>query len=217
MKIAVINEGSTKLHHADIMNALNGLGHEVVNLGMENVDGEPDLTYMETGLLTALALNLQAVDFVVGGCGTGQGYMNAVLQYPGTACGLIMDPVEAFLFSQVNAGNCISLQLNKGYGLGGNINVRYILERLFNDTYGEGYPPARKEIQVGARKRLAELSLATHLPMDEILKRMDQKVVSCALLFPGVQEVFVQAPESGLKRLVMELTQKYSSIKDLKD
>lgn len=208
MKIAVINEGSTKNHHADVVDALNRLGHEVVNLGMENMQGEPDLTYMETGLLTALALNLKAVDFVVGGCGTGQGYMNAVLQYPGTACGLITDPVEAFLFSQVNAGNCISLQLNKGYGLGGNINVRYILERLFNSTYGEGYPPVRKDIQVDARKRLAELSVTTHLSMEEILIRMDQNVVSHALLFPGVKEAFAKAPDSGLKQLIEELVKK---------
>ena len=123
MKIAVITEGSTKHHNADVMKALEGMGHEVFNLGMKNVDGEPDLTYMETGLMTAIALNLKAVDFVVGGCGTGQGYMNAVLQYPGVFCGLIMDPVEAFLYSQVNAGNCISLQLNKGYGgIGGDLN-----------------------------------------------------------------------------------------------
>ena len=40
------------------MKALEGMGHEVFNLGMKNVDGEPDLTYMETGLMTAIALNL---------------------------------------------------------------------------------------------------------------------------------------------------------------
>ena len=206
MKIAVITEGSTKHHNADVMKALEGMGHEVVNLGMKNVDGEPDLTYMETGLMTAIALNLKAVDFVVGGCGTGQGYMNAVLQYPGVFCGLIMDPVEAFLYSQVNAGNCISLQLNKGYGgIGGDLNVKYILEKLFNDTYGQGYPAARKAVQVDARKRLETLSQQSHRTMTEILKTIDPQLIRRTLDFPGVREFFAAAPESELKDVVMSL------------
>ena len=206
MKIAVITEGSTKHHNADVMKALEGMGHEVVNLGMKNVDGEPDLTYMETGLMTAIALNLKAVDFVIGGCGTGQGYMNAVLQYPGVFCGLFMDPVEAFLYSQVNAGNCISLQLNKGYGgIGGDLNVKYILEKLFNDTYGQGYPAARKAVQVDARKRLETLSQQSHRPMTEILKTIDPQLIRRTLDFPGVREFFAAAPESELKDVVMSL------------
>lgn len=208
MRIAVITEGSTKFHNADVIKALDGMGHEVFNLGMKDVEGEPDLTYMETALLSSLSLNLGAVDFVIGGCGTGQGFMNAVLQYPGVACGLIMDPVEAWLFSQVNAGNCISLPLNKGYGrLAGDINVRYILEKLFNDTYGQGYPAARGEIQINARKKLAEFSRIAHLPMEEILVKMDQNVVKRALTFPGVMDVFRTAPESELKNIVLRLAE----------
>ena len=94
MRIAVINEGSTKHRNRDVLKALEGMGHEVWNLGMKDQEGEPDLSYLETAFLSALMLNLGAVDFVVGGCGTGQGYMNAVLQFPGTACGLLMDPTE---------------------------------------------------------------------------------------------------------------------------
>jgi ribose 5-phosphate isomerase RpiB len=204
MKIAVINEGSTKHRNADVLKALDGLGHEVFNLGMKNVEGEPDLTYLETGFMGALVLNLEAVDFVVGGCGTGQGFMNAALQFPGVACGLLMDPVESFLFSQVNAGNCISLPLNKGYGnVGGDLNIRYILQALFNETYGQGYPPARGEIQIGARKRLAQLSLDTHKPMEEILCAMDGEVLKRTLTFPGVREFIRTAPPSRLKDAVL--------------
>jgi ribose 5-phosphate isomerase RpiB len=127
MKIAIINEGSTKSRNADVIKALESLnqGHEIFNLGMKNVEGEPDLNYLDTGFLAALVLNLKAVDFVLGGCGTGQGFMNAVLQFPGVACGLLMDPVDSFLYSQVNAGNCISFSLNKNYGLGGDLNLKY--------------------------------------------------------------------------------------------
>lgn len=204
MKVAVINEGSTKHRNMDVIKAATELGLEVYNLGMKNTEKEPDLSYMETAFLSALVLNLHAVEFVIGGCGTGQGYMNAVLQYPGVACGLLMDPVEAFLYSQVNAGNCISLPLNKGYGgVGGDLNVKYILEKLFNDTYGQGYPPARREVQLGARKRLETLSVQAHRPMEEILDVLDPIVLHSALDFPGVKEFLETAPESDLKKKVM--------------
>jgi len=120
MKIAVVTEGSTKTKNADVVKALESLnqGHEIYNLGMKNAEGEPDLNYLDTGFISALVLNLKAVDYVVGGCGTGQGFMNVVLQFPGVWFGLLVDPLDAFLYSQVNAGNCVSFSLNKGCGLG---------------------------------------------------------------------------------------------------
>ncbi|MDR2103453.1 MAG: RpiB/LacA/LacB family sugar-phosphate isomerase [Treponema sp.] len=206
MKIAVIIEGSTKHRNGDVIKALDGLGHEVFNLGMKNIEGEPDLTYIETGFMSALFLNLKAADFVVGGCGSGQGYINAVLQFPGISCGLLVDPVDSFLFSQVNAGNCISLALNKGYGnLGGDLNLRYIFQQLFNDTYGQGYPPARKEIQAGARKKLAQLCLDAHKPMKDILSVMDKQIIAKALTFPGTADFIKTAPPSELKDYVLTL------------
>jgi ribose 5-phosphate isomerase RpiB len=208
MRIAVIIEGSTKRRSRDVAGALDGLGHEVFNLGMKNEEWEPDLTYVETGFLTALLLNLNAADFVVGGCGTGQGYMNAVLQFPQTACGLLADSVDAFLFSRVNAGNCVSLALNKGYGdLGGDLGLRHIFSQLFCGERGEGYPDARKEIQAAARERLARLSLAAHLPMEDIVPAMDRGIVERALLFPGVLDFIAEAPPSELKGRILALAE----------
>ncbi len=74
--------------------------------------------------MSALLLNLKAVDFVVGGCGTGLGYLNAVMQYPGVFCGHLLTPLDAFLFARINAGNCVSLALNQGYGWAGDVNLR---------------------------------------------------------------------------------------------
>jgi len=208
MKIAIINEGSTKSKNADVVKALESLnqGHEIFNLGMRNVEGEPDLNYLDTGFLAALALNLKAVDFVLGGCGTGQGFMNAVLQFPGVACGLLIDPVDSFLYSQVNAGNCISFSLNKNYGLGGDVNIRYMLQNLFNEYYGKGYPEARREIQLKARARLEKLSLDAHKPMKEIIQTMDKAVIDTVLNFPGVKDFIKnKAPQSELKDFVLSL------------
>ena len=204
MKIAIVSEGSTKNRNAEVVKALDGMGHEIFNLGMKNEESEPDLTYIETGFLAALMLNLKAVDFAVGGCGTGQGFINAVLQFPGTAGGLLCDPVDAFLYAKVNAGNVVSLCLNKGYGnLAGDINLRYLFEKLFDGPYGSGYPEARAEIQMGARQRLETLSRHTHKTMEEILELMDGEIIKKALGFPGIAEFIKTAPPSELKTSVL--------------
>jgi len=114
MKIAVINEISAADRNADILKALEGRGHEVLNLGNTKSGEQPELLYIHTGLMSALLLQLKAVDFVIGGCGTGLGYLNSVMQYPGVFCGHLLSPLDAWLFARINAGNCVSLALNQG-------------------------------------------------------------------------------------------------------
>jgi len=141
MKIAIINETSAGHRNADILSALEGRGHFIINAGMKTNGAEPELTYIHTGLMAALFLNLKAADFVLGGCGTGQGFLNAAMQYPGVFCGLALNPLDAWLFTQINGGNAISLQLNQGYGWASEVNLRMIFDALFSVESGIGFPP----------------------------------------------------------------------------
>ena len=100
----------------------------------------PELQYIQTGLLTGLLLHLKRVDLVVGGCGTGQGYLNSAMQYPGVCCGHILTTLDAWLFAQINDGNCMSLMLNQGYGWAGDVNLRMIFDAYFSVERGRGYP-----------------------------------------------------------------------------
>ncbi len=126
MKIAIISETSAGDRNPDIISALDGRGHEVFNVGMKKGGTEPQLGYTETGFLTGLLLHTGRVDFVVGGCGTGQGYLDSAMQYPGVFAGLVLDSLDAWLFTQINGGNCLSLALNKGYGWAGDVNLKFI-------------------------------------------------------------------------------------------
>lgn len=200
MKIAIVTESSTVEKNKDVYEALKGFGHEVINIGMKKAEGEPSISYIETSLIAALLLELKAVDFVVGGCGTGQGFFNAVLQYPGIACGLIQDPTDAWLFAQINGGNCISLALNKGYGWAGDVNLKFIFEKLFSVEFGCGYPEHRKEIQKKARQTLADISRKVHLPFETIVEALDAEVLKKALTFPGVWDLVQSAGDSRLKK-----------------
>lgn len=200
MKIAVINETSAADRNADILEALNGLGHEVFNVGMKKNGEKPELTYIHTGFLAALLLNTNRVDFVIGGCGTGQGFLNSVMQYPGVICGHITNPLDAWLFTQINGGNCISLMLNQGYGWAADINLKFIFEKLFSVVSGGGYPPHRKESQVNSRELLKQISQQTHCTMGECIYKLPKHILSETLSYPGVSSI-LDVP--GLSDLVL--------------
>lgn len=212
MRIAVVNETSAGDKNKDILMALEGFDHEICNVGMREKGAEPELTYIETGLLTALLLNTGAVDFVVGGCGTGQGYVNSAMQYPGVFCGLIMEPSDAWLFAQINGGNCISFPLNKGYGWAGDINLKFIFEKLFSVPFGYGYPEHRQASQQQSRKNLMNISSQVHLSMEDILDKVNREVLLKTLSYPGVMDILTSEVTSN-EKLVKAIQAKYDQIK----
>jgi len=151
MKIALMNEFSQAAKNPVVLEQLQSvadeLNHEVFNVGMDG-DNDHRLTYIHLGIIASLLLNSKAVDFVITGCGTGQGAMIAANAFPGVHCGYCIEPTDAFLFAQVNNGNALALPYAKGYGWGAEINIRNIFEKAFAGEKGQGYPPERKESQV---------------------------------------------------------------------
>ncbi len=188
MRIAIINETSAADRNADIVSALEGRGHELVNCGMKKSGESPELSYIHTGLMAALMLGTGRADFVVGGCGTGQGFLISVLQYPGVACGHIVTPLDAWLFSRINGGNCVSLPLNQGYGWAGDVNLKLVFDSMFTPDFGQGYPERRREPQRISRELLVGISKSTHRALDEIVLTLPDEVVLPALGYPGFRE-----------------------------
>lgn len=192
MRIAIVNETSAADRNADILAALEGRGHELFNVGMKKNGEKPELQYIHTGLISALLLNTHTVDLVVGGCGTGIGFMNSVMQYPGVGCGLILTPLDAWLFAQINDGNCISLALNQGYGWASNINLRFIFDQYFVVEHGKGYPDHRREPQAASRELLKNISTVTHRTMAEIVANLPEIVVKPVVQYPGVMDILTK-------------------------
>jgi ribose 5-phosphate isomerase RpiB len=195
MKVAVINEISAADKNGAICQALSGRGYEVLNLGNTSSQDQQALLYTHTGLMSALLLHLKLVDFVIGGCGTGQGYLNSVLQYPGVVCGHLLTPLDAFLFARINAGNCVSLALNQGYGWAGEVNLRLMFDVLFTPETGNGYPSHRSEAQREGREGLAQVSFATHRSIAELLPMLPAELVRTALTYPPFRSVLESARE----------------------
>jgi len=70
MKIALINENSQASKNEIIYKALKKVSDKhsfkLYNYGMENAE-EPNLTYVQAGLLAAILINSKAADFIVTG------------------------------------------------------------------------------------------------------------------------------------------------------
>ncbi len=189
MTIAVINETSAADKNGDIIRALERFEHKIVNCGMTEKGVRPELQYIHTGFMAGLLLYTGRADLVVGGCGTGQGFLNSAMQYPGVFCGLIHSPLDAWLFTQINGGNCISLALNQGYGWAGDVNLDFLFQRLFSVESGCGYPAARKVPQGESREKLAGISNTVHLPFSQIVSRLPEDFVSHVLDYPGFIDI----------------------------
>lgn len=176
MKIALINENSQASKNELIYNTLNKVvtkyGHTVDNYGMLNADDKA-LTYVQNGLLAGILLNSGAADFVITGCGTGSGAMLACNSFPKVLCGLIVDPSDAYMFGQINDGNCAAFPFAKGFGWGAELNLEYCFEKLFNGPRGQGYPKERVIPEQRNKKILDSVKEITHTPMIEILKKID--------------------------------------------
>lgn len=194
MKIALINENSQAAKNAQVEAVLKEVvepkGHEVFNYGMYSAEDEHQLTYVQNGILAAILLNSGAADYVVTGCGTGEGAMLACNAFPGVLCGHIVDPSDAYMFAQINDGNAIALPFAKGFGWGAELNLKYIFEKLFDGESGQGYPRERVVPEQRNKKILDEVKKVTHNDLCTILKNLDRELVKGAIAGDRFSEYF---------------------------
>ena len=195
MRIALINENSqaakNDMIYSTLMKVADSKGFEVDNYGMYSADDKAQLTYVQNGILAAILLNSGAADFVVTGCGTGEGAMLALNSFPGVICGHVVDPSDAYMFMQINDGNAIALPFAKGFGWGAELNLTYIFEKLFEGEPGGGYPKERVVPEQRNKKILDEVrKVAFKDSLIDILKNLDQDLVKGAVAGEKFQELF---------------------------
>lgn len=194
MKIALINENSQAAKNAMIEKALKKvvepMGHQVFNYGMYSPDDEAQLTYVQNGILAAILLNSGAADYVVTGCGTGEGAMLGLNSFPGVICGHVEDALDAYTFAQINDGNAVAIPFALKNGWGQELNLEYIFEKLFGFGSGNGYPAERVEPEQRNKKILAKVRATSMRPLTEILPELDQDLVKGALAGKHFDEYF---------------------------
>ncbi len=209
MKIALINENSQAAKNELVYNTLKSvvepMGHEVCNIGMLGADDKA-LTYVQNGILAGILLGEGVVDFVVTGCGTGAGAMLACNSFPKVLCGLVVDPSDAYMFGQINDGNCIAMPFAKGFGWGAELNLKYCFTNLFSGERGMGYPAERREPEQRNKKILDKVKEATYRPLVDILKDIDQELLLGAIDRPTFKDLyFKNAKDSPVKEYLASI------------
>lgn len=197
MKIALINENSqadkNALIYKELCKEATKSGHTVDNYGMFSAEDAHQLTYVKNGLLASILITSKAADFIVTGCGTGQGAMLACNSFPNVICGHITDPTDAYIYTQVNNGNAIAIPFAQNFGWGAEINLRYIFEKLFSEKFGGGYPKERAIPEQENKKILDEMKNITYKPLLEILKEIDQQFLKETVDYMEFKELFFKS------------------------
>jgi len=185
MRIALINENSQAskngLIEATLRKVVEPMGHTVVNYGMYTAEDEAQLTYVQCGLLASLLLTTGAADYVVTGCGTGEGAMLACNSFPGVICGHLTDPSDGYMFAQINDGNCVALPFAKDFGWGAELKLEMIFQQLFGFGHGNGYPKERVVPEQRNKKILDGVKAKTYRPLIDILKDLDPDFVRATI------------------------------------
>ncbi len=193
MKIALINENSQAGKNEIIYNTLSKVasshGHQVDNYGMKNAE-DKSLTYVQNGLLASILLTSGAADFVVTGCGTGEGALLALNSFPNVLCGYVVEPSDAYLFTQINAGNAIAMPFAKGFGWGAELNLENVFEQLFKAPFGGGYPKERVIPEQRNKKILDGIKEKTYRPLIDILNDIDKDFLLETVDRPTFRDLF---------------------------
>ncbi|MBT1176668.1 RpiB/LacA/LacB family sugar-phosphate isomerase [Bifidobacterium callimiconis] len=210
MRIALINENSQAAKNGLIYGALKKVadekGFEVDNYGMYAADDDAQLTYVQNGILAAAILNSGAADFVVTGCGTGEGAMLALNSFPGVICGHVEDPLDAYTFAQINDGNAMAIPFALKNGWGQELQLKYIFEQMWLEEPGSGYPKERVVPEQANKKILDGVRAAAYKPLVEIYKALDPELVKGAFAGEHFKELFeANAKDGEVKDYVLGL------------
>ncbi|QIK69273.1 RpiB/LacA/LacB family sugar-phosphate isomerase [Erysipelothrix sp. HDW6C] len=207
MRIALLNEFSQAAKNTVIFQELSAVtqenGHHAYNLGMKD-DNDHYLTYLNLGVMASLLINTDAVDFIITGCGTGQGALAALNAFPGVVCGYCIEPTDAFLFAQINNGNALSIPYAKGFGWGAELNLNNIFRNAFGSERGQGYPQERKESQNRNAANLFVMKQAIAKDYLQALKAIDQTIVRESVLGKDFQKYFFENCKDDTIRAYIE-------------
>lgn len=195
MKIAVIQASSQKdkntLLYECVSNSVKDKNHKIINFGVYPYE-EVIYSYIHTAIHISLLLESGAIDFVVTGCSSGQGMMLACNSLPGIICGYVENPSDAYLFGRINDGNAVSFPLGLNFGWAGEINLQITLDKLFDESFGIGYPKEDALRKQTDTKKLKEINAITKRTIIEVLPFIDHDLVTASLKRANVYDYIME-------------------------
>jgi len=178
MRIGVIQAGSQAEKNSLLYETVKKYASyaDVINFGCFP-DEKENYSYIEISILIGILLGSEAVDLVVTGCSSGQGMMLSCNNMPGVLCGYIPTPQDAFLFAQINDGNCVSVPLGEEYTWQGEENLEKTIEKLFSEPFGQGYPKSEAERKLKDTKLLKDIRKRSQVSLIELLNSLEPDLI----------------------------------------
>lgn len=207
MKIGLVIEESQQYRMPEVEEELRRIaekyGHTVYNYTTQFG------SYPRTALVTAILLNSQAVDFVITGCGTGEGALVATDAFDGVQCGYVKDPTDATMFREINMGNAVSIPFTKNYGNEGRLNLRYVFDRLLCPLpeKDEDYYIGKDLVQVvkNYKKEWDALKKIAQTDICDVIRQVDAQYLKEAIDGPTFQKHFYEnCQNEKIKALLQE-------------
>lgn len=202
MRIALINEDSQADKNSLILKVLNEVadkyGNVVDNYGMFSEKDKHQINYIQVGILASIILETGMADFVVTGCGTGQGAMISCNAFKNVVCGYASTPLDAYLFSQINAGNAISIPYAQQFGWGSEVNLKMLFEHLFCQNFGGGYPKRfADEEKISRVKMYTDIKYCSQKDVVDVLMSLNQDDLKELLDYTEFKNLFKQYAKKG--------------------
>lgn len=210
MIVALMNEFSQASKNPIILKAVESsasrYGVTLYNTAMKADSAEPMLNYIHLSIQAFILLNTKAVDFVITGCGSGQGACMALNSFPGVNCAFVTDAQDAYLFTQINNGNAIAMPFAKDFGWAAELKLEDIFDKIFSCEWGCGYPPKMRSIQQTNGQIFNEVKKNVCKSPVDILKSIDHNIVTTALSTTEFRKCFENhARDSELTDYVRKL------------
>ena len=180
MRIALINENSQAdkngMIYEQLKQAADKYGHKIINLGKYSKEEDRNVPYTEIGLLASAVIATGMAEMVVTGCGTGQGAAISCNSMPNLVCGIIHSPLDMYLFSQINAGNVVSLPYSQKFGWGSEVELLQIFDILCSEEFGKGYPEEYAVSQKSSRIHMSEIKKDVGKDLLAIYKKYEKNI-----------------------------------------
>ena len=179
MKIAVIQASTqtakNNLIFEETKCAVADKNWQVFNFGV--YENEENFSYIQISLCGGLLLNSGAIDFVVTGCSSGNGMSIVANSLPNVICGYLPTPSDAYLFGRINQGNCASLPLGLNFGWAGELNLRFTLEKLFEEPMNSGYPAEAAERKKRDMMKMEEVKTLAQTDIIHVFQNLDNEFI----------------------------------------
>lgn len=202
MRIALINEDSqadkNKLIAETLCAVADKYGNTVDNYGMYTETDPHQINYIQVGIIASVILETGMADFVVTGCGTGQGAMISCNAFKNVVCGYASTPLDAYLFSQINAGNAISIPFAQQFGWGSEVNLTMLFEHLFCQDFGGGYPRRfADEEKISRVKMYTDIKYCSQKDVMDALTSLHQEDLKKLLDYTEFKDLFKKHAKEG--------------------